>query len=62
MSRIQPDARLYDAVIAQDGTGDYTTVQAAVDAAPSGSAKPWLIFIKEGVYKEVFTGEGREKL
>lgn len=52
MSRIQPDARLYDAVIAQDGTGDYTTVQAAVDAAPSGSAKPWLIFIKEGVYKE----------
>ena len=26
MARKQPAARLYDAVVAQDGTGDYTTV------------------------------------
>lgn len=52
MERKQPEARVYDAVVAQDGTGDYTTVQAAIDAAPEGRVKPWLIFIKEGVYKE----------
>lgn len=52
MARTQPDARLYDAIVAQDGTGDYTTVQAAIDAAPEGQAKPWLIFVKEGTYNE----------
>lgn len=51
MARKQPAARLYDAVVAQDGTGDYTTVQAAIDAAPAGRTQPWLIFIKKGVYK-----------
>lgn len=52
MERQQPTARLYDAVVAQDGSGDYTTVQAAIDAAPAGRATPWLIFIKNGQYKE----------
>ena len=52
MERIQPEARLYDAVVAQDGSGDYTTLQAAIDAAPAGRAKPWLIFVKNGQYKE----------
>lgn len=52
MARTQPDARLYDAIVAQDGTGDYATVQAAIDAAPESQAKPWLIFIKEGTYNE----------
>lgn len=52
MQRSQPDARLFDAIVAQDGSGDYATVQEAIDAAPSGRAKPWLIFIKEGYYKE----------
>lgn len=51
MERVQPEARLFDAVIAQDGTGDYSTVQEAIDAAPTGCIKPWLIFIKEGTYK-----------
>lgn len=52
MERKQPETRVYDAVVAQDGTGDYTTVQAAIDAAPANRVKPWLIFIKEGTYKE----------
>lgn len=52
MERQQPEAKLYDAVVAKDGTGDYQTVQAAVDAAPEGRTKPWLIFIKNGEYKE----------
>lgn len=52
MERKQPEQRLYDAVVAADGSGDYTSVQAAIDAAPEGRAKPWLIFIKNGQYKE----------
>ena len=51
MERTQPTARLYDAVVAQDGSGDYLTVQAAIDAAPAGRALPWLIFVKKGVYE-----------
>jgi pectin methylesterase-like acyl-CoA thioesterase len=52
MERTQPAARLYDAVVAQDGAGDYSTVQAAIDAAPAGRTTPYLIFIKAGTYKE----------
>jgi len=52
MERKQPAAKVYDAIVAADGTGDYTTVQAAVDAAPEGRGTPWLIFIKNGEYKE----------
>ena len=52
MERVQPEKRLFDAIVAQDGTGDYTTVQAAIDAAPEGRGKAWLIFVKNGQYKE----------
>ena len=60
MQRQQPQSRLYDAVV--DATVPegyafgtipaYATVQAAIDAAPAGRAKPWLIFVKNGQYKE----------
>ena len=39
-------------VVALDGTGNYTTVQAALDAVPTGNTKPIVIFIKKGIYKE----------
>lgn len=52
MERQQPEKRVFDAIVAQDGSGDYTTVQDAIDAAPEGRGKPWLIFIKNGQYKE----------
>ncbi len=52
MERVQPEVRLFDAVVAIDGTGDYASVQAAIDAAPAGRVKPWLIFVKNGNYKE----------
>jgi len=41
--------------VAKDGTGDYTTVQAAIDAIPANNTTPITIFIKNGVYKEVVT-------
>ncbi len=53
MNRPQPIARLYDAVVAKDGSGDYTSVQEAIDAAPSNQTSPWLIFIKKGTYNEL---------
>lgn len=52
MERVQPEARLFDAIVAADGSGDYTSVQAAIDAAPTGRVKPWLILVKNGEYKE----------
>src|SRR5215217_5449897 len=39
--------------VAQDGTGDYKTLQAALNAVPEGNASPVYIFIKKGIYKEV---------
>lgn len=52
MDRTQPAAALYDAVVAQDGTGDYTSLKAAIEAAPANRVTPWLIFIKGGTYRE----------
>ena len=52
MERKQPEARLYDAVVAADGSGDYKTLQEAIDAAPEGRGTPWLIFVKNGQYQE----------
>ena len=52
MERQQPEARIYDAVVAQDGSGDYVTLQAAIDNAPEGRGTPYLIFVKNGRYKE----------
>jgi len=42
-------------VVAQDGSGEYKTVQAAIDAIPAGNTTPVEIFIKKGIYKEVVT-------
>jgi pectinesterase len=38
--------------VAQDGSGNYKTVQAAFDAVPAGNRHPIIIYIKNGVYKE----------
>ena len=38
--------------VAQDGSGDFKTVQAALNAVPLGNGKPLTIFIKKGIYKE----------
>ncbi|MES2776993.1 MAG: pectinesterase family protein [Bacteroidota bacterium] len=48
-------ASAYDLVVAKDGTGNYTTIQAAVNAAPTGRTTNYTIFIKNGRYKEVVT-------
>lgn len=50
-----PRAFGYDFTVAKDGTGDYTTVQAAINAAPTARTAVFTIFIKNGRYKEKIT-------
>ena len=46
----------YDFVVAKDGSGDFFTVQEAVDAAPDYSRlSETTIYIKDGVYREKIT-------
>ncbi|NMA83242.1 MAG: pectin methylesterase [Epulopiscium sp.] len=39
-------------IVAQDGSGNFTTVQEAIDAIPKNNTERVIIFIKNGVYKE----------
>ncbi|MGI4872841.1 MAG: pectinesterase family protein [Janthinobacterium lividum] len=50
-------ARLYayDVTVAKDGTGNYTTVQAAITAAPAARTTVYTIYIKDGIYSEKIT-------
>jgi pectin methylesterase-like acyl-CoA thioesterase len=40
------------AIVAKDGSGQYTSIQAAVNAAPTGQTSPWKIYIRKGKYVE----------
>lgn len=42
----------YSLTVAPDGSGNYKTVQAALDAAPNGNKKLFVIYIKNGLYRE----------
>ncbi|MTK51829.1 pectinesterase family protein [Paludibacter sp.] len=52
MSGITAWAQKYDFVVAKDGSGNFTTIQAAVDASKAFPDSPITIFIKNGVYNE----------
>jgi pectinesterase len=43
------------ATVASDGTGKYTTIQAAVDAVPANNTTRQTITIKAGTYREIVT-------
>jgi pectin methylesterase-like acyl-CoA thioesterase len=43
------------AVVAKDGSGDYTSIQAAISAAPTAQTAPYKIFIRKGKYVEAVT-------
>ncbi|CAN6282155.1 unnamed protein product [Urochloa humidicola] len=42
-----------DAVVAQDGSGDFATIGAAIDAAPRRSTSRYTVRVRNGVYREV---------
>lgn len=52
MGHAQVAASPYQAVVAADGSGNYKTIQEAVNAAPDGQTEPWLILVKNGSYEE----------
>lgn len=65
-------AQQHDFVVAKDGSGDFETVQEAINAVPDLRAKETTIFIKNGIYKEklilptsktnvTFIGESKNK-
>lgn len=43
-------AQVFDYVVAKDGSGDYSTIQAAIDATPNDVRT--IIFVKSGLYEE----------
>jgi pectin methylesterase-like acyl-CoA thioesterase/pectate lyase len=49
---LQPGSVTPDVIVAKDGSGDFTSIQAAINAAPSNRTTPWVIFIKNGKYFE----------
>ncbi|CAN6167543.1 unnamed protein product [Urochloa humidicola] len=52
-----------DVVVAADGSGNYTTVAAAIAAAPSNTDKNHVIHVKGGIYREfVFVGKDKRNI
>ncbi|KAK4784911.1 hypothetical protein SAY86_001600 [Trapa natans] len=49
---VEANGAAADVVVAQDGTGQFTSVQDAVMAAPNESTRRFVIYIKKGIYKE----------
>jgi pectin methylesterase-like acyl-CoA thioesterase len=40
-------------VVSDDGTGDFNTVQGAIDSIPDHNPRPVTVFIKNGMYEEI---------
>ena len=49
---LKPYIRKYDLVVAKDGSGDFFTVQEAINAVPDFNSQEVTILIQPGVYKE----------
>ncbi|HPR30966.1 MAG TPA: pectinesterase family protein [Prolixibacteraceae bacterium] len=50
------ERKVHDFLVAKDGTGDFSTINEAIDAVPD-DGKRYSIFIKKGIYEEkVFVG------
>lgn len=47
-------------VVAQDGSGNYKTVQQAMDAIPSGNNELVQVYVKKGIYREVVVVDARK--
>ena len=70
--KLPPHANSERLIVSVDGTGDFNTVQGAIDFIPDYNPKPITIFIKNGVYEEIvyfrnktnitILGEDRDKV
>jgi hypothetical protein len=71
-TKASPPSDVGRLVVSADGTGDFNTVQGAIDFVPNNSAKLTTIFVKNGNYEEiifiqkksniVIRGESRDKV
>jgi pectinesterase len=52
ISFLKVQAQTKKIIVSADGTGNYTSVQAAFNAIPYNNKKPVQVFIKNGIYKE----------
>ncbi|KAL8149091.1 pectinesterase [Apium graveolens] len=52
----------YDLVVAKDGSGNFTTIGAAVAAAPDRSKKRFVIYVKAGAYYEYVEVESKKTM
>jgi len=54
-SQARADSPRANAVVAADGSGEYRTVQEAINAVPqnTSASNRWIIFIKAGTYREL---------
>jgi pectin methylesterase-like acyl-CoA thioesterase len=50
-----------DLIVAADGSGDFKTVQAAIDAAPVNAPKRTVILVKRGTYPELIVVPAEKK-
>lgn len=50
-----------DMVVAKDSSGNYTTIQEAINATPNSSSKRTVIYIKNGVYEETLNVAASKK-
>lgn len=55
LNKTEKTTKRYDIIVDAKGSGDYKTVQEAIDAVPSKHEKETVIFIKKGIYKEKLT-------
>jgi pectinesterase len=51
----QTNLNSFDFVVSKDGSSSYNSVQDVLNQIPSGNKRPYKIFIKRGIYKEVVT-------
>lgn len=57
----QTTAQPFQKTVAQDGSGDYRTVQEAFNGIPANNKKPVIILVKNGIYKEkLFLDSGKD--
>jgi pectinesterase len=52
LPRLAPAERKADVVVALDGSGQFTSIQQAIDAVPADNKKNVIILIRNGVYHE----------
>ncbi|UOQ82549.1 MULTISPECIES: pectate lyase [Hymenobacter] len=55
-------ARAQQVTVAADGSGQFRTIQAALNSLPNEAAKPRTVYIKDGTYREKVFVDGKQNI